>query len=159
MGWLKADVDGGVAQTAHAIAYEDLAHDVVETGNDKREDAGDGKFAEQSAQTLRAEVAAVLFKGTFAQKSPDPNGIIFYGKGPLEAQPPEGLWSEWRDSNARSPAPKEYREPFYNIFRTFIAVSAPFDMLFGTLRPRAFHVVQPQLWQNMWSKTLPGLGW
>ena len=55
-------------------------------------------------------------------------------------------------------APKECRELFYNIFWTFIAVFAPFNMLFRTLRPQVFHVVQSQLWQNMWSKTFPGLG-
>ena len=44
---------------------------------------------------------------------------------------------------------------FYNIF---IAVFALFDMLFRTLHPQSFRVVHPQLWQNMWSKTLPGLG-
>ena len=38
-----------------------------------------------------------------------------------------------------------------------MTVSAPFDMLFRTLYPQVFHVVQSQLWQNMWSKTLPGL--
>lgn len=67
------------------------------------------------------------------------------------------FWSEWGASNARSLDPKECRELFYNIFWTFIAVSALFDMLFRTLHPQGLHVVHPQLWQNMWSKTLPGL--
>lgn len=64
-----------------------------------------------------------------------------------------------RESNQADLAPKEYRELFYNIFRAFIAVFAPFNMLFRTLHPQVFHVVQSQLWLNMWSKTLPGLGW
>ena len=36
-----------------------------------------------------------------------------------------------------------------------MAVSTPLDMLFRTLHPQGIHVVHPQLWQNMWSKTLP----
>lgn len=69
------------------------------------------------------------------------------------------FWSEWGASNARSLDPKERGEHFYNYFRLFIAVFALFSMLFRTLRPQPFRVVHPQLWQNMWSKTLPGLGW
>lgn len=69
------------------------------------------------------------------------------------------FWSEWGASNARSLDPKEYMELFYNIFCSFIAVFTPFDMLFRTLRPQVLRVLHPQLWQNMWSKTLPGLSW
>lgn len=67
------------------------------------------------------------------------------------------FWSEWGASNARSLDPKEYGELFYNILWAFIATFAPFDMLFGTLRPQVLRVLHPQLWQNMWSKTLPAL--
>lgn len=37
----------------------------------------------------------------------------------------------------------------------FPAIFALLALPFGTLHPQPFHVVHPQLWQNMWSKTLP----
>ena len=47
---------GRVAQIAHAVAYEDLIHDVVKTGNDEGENTWNRKFQQQLPRIFCAQI-------------------------------------------------------------------------------------------------------
>ena len=69
--------------------------------------------------------------------------------------PPFCIWSKWRDSNLRHPAPKKLWELFSNIFRSFLAPSIPEKLLFRTLVSTVSVYSKPSYGQICGQKPLP----
>lgn len=64
-------------------------------------------------------------------------------------------WSCWADSNRRPHPYQPKFEIFYNIFRLFLAVSAPFNLISSTFQACRFRIFRAGLWLFVWSKGSP----
>lgn len=56
---------GGVAEIPHAVAHKYLIHNVVETGDNERADAGNRKLPQQFSHFFRTKIITVFHKSSF----------------------------------------------------------------------------------------------